>query len=76
MAKLKVETIPPVVPVKEFILRMSEEEAEAVIAVLGRVGGNPDTSRRKNIQKVYDLLYDELGTGDTSDLDGSLRFRG
>lgn len=74
MANLKVETVPPVVPVKSFVLSLSEDEARTLRDILGRVGGDQDFSRRKHVQEVYNMLYDELGRDDTSDLIGVLQF--
>lgn len=74
MAKATKKEIPPVpvAPVVEVTLVLSKEEAETLLAVLGRVGGNPYTTRRKHTQDVYNALlglkldYNELGAADLS----------
>ena len=75
MANLRVETIPPVVPIREFVLRLSEDEARVLIDILGRVGGKPDRTRRKYSEPIRDLLVSELGREPTTDLDGHLMFQ-
>ena len=74
MANLKVVTVPPVVPVRKFILGLSEDEARTLRDILGRVGGSTVHSRRKHMHEICNALSDELGLGDTSDLIGTLLF--
>ena len=73
MAKATMITTPvvPIPPKTEVYLVLSKSEAEALISVLGKVGGSPTNSRRKYTQAVYNALlglngldYRELGALD------------
>ena len=79
MANIEVVTVPPVVPpvvpVRKFILSLSEDEARTLRDILGRVGGDPNYSRRKHKQVIFNALYDELGWDDPPDLIGTLLFK-
>lgn len=65
-------------------LELTHEEAKALFIVLSRVGGDPNTSPRKDTQSVYDALETLNRDGlkyDTPEynrltrlLDGHLRF--
>lgn len=54
MAVAEVETV-KVVTVG-YVLRLSEEEVDAMIAVFARIGGSPDNSPRKHTDAVKDAL--------------------
>ena len=60
MAKAIKNIIPPPVvePKVEVVLTLSKEEAETLLAILGRVGGSPVTSRRKYAQSIFYALGD------------------
>ena len=81
MAKAIKNVIPPPVvePKVEVVLTLSKDEAETLLAILGRVGGSPVNSRRKYAQSIFyalgDLSLDENPSG-TPDLvsHGSLHF--
>ena len=58
----KATYVPPT-PVKQgVILELTYEEAQAVFAVVGRVGGSNRDSPRKFTSEVYDALEDLLKT--------------
>jgi hypothetical protein len=67
MAKATKNVIPATYTVA---LTLSTDEAEALLAVLGKVGGSPQNSRRKYIQAIYETLltlnlnYRETGAPD------------
>jgi hypothetical protein len=42
-------------------LRLTMEEADALIAILGSIGGDPDTSPRKHFWDLSNALYDATG---------------
>ena len=70
--------------VKGVVLRMTMAEAQAVLDVLERIGGDPKRSRRGLPEKVRDALCEINGLiscddkgdmGSVEDLEGSLRFK-
>lgn len=74
MAKLtsaKVETT--------YTLEVSQKEAEALVAVLARVAGDPQSSPRAYMQNIYELFEREGVAYGSSPayhlLEGSLKFR-
>ena len=71
MARLDVRTIPPlpVKPVEEFVLTLSRDEAETLLAIVGRITGSDTKSRRKHTNAIYRVLYPVLGFSNTSDVD-------
>lgn len=64
MAKVTMskETVEKVVKVEQkvYTLTLSLEELEAVGVVLARVGGSPDTTRRKHTQSVFDAMFEQV----------------
>lgn len=64
MAKVRMtkETVEKVVKVEEkvYTLSLSQEELDAVGAVLARVGGSPDTTRRGLTQSVFDAIFEQV----------------
>ena len=42
----------------ETTLTLSFSEVEVVMAILARVGGNPDTTPRRYADSVYEALFD------------------
>ena len=66
MAKAEVKTT-----VTALTLHMSIEEAQAVASVFMKVGGPPNTSRRKLIGSVLDTLRLAGVKTDTSDMESS-----
>lgn len=53
-------------------LSLSEEEAQFLMDIFSKIGGDPDTSRR-HIAREFELTLTNLGfSWDTSDLDGSI----
>lgn len=44
-----------------YVLELSEDEADALVAVLGRVGGVRDNSPRKHTEAVYAALAEHVG---------------
>lgn len=75
----KAEKVPVTQPVPfNVVLTLSREEAEAVIDVLGMVGGPPKVTRRKYTDAVYYALAPLVGTsidrGTMHDKDGSISF--
>ena len=62
--------LPPVQPLFRITLELSKDEAEALLSVLGKVGGSPSTSRRKFIAPIYDALFGlKLDYSDTGSSD-------
>jgi len=59
--------------VRVINLEMSEQEADALLTVLGRVGGHPTLSRRGLIDSIRHALEDADVTPQ-SGLEGSLEF--
>jgi hypothetical protein len=53
MAKVSVNLVKVI---KSVHIELSSEEAVALVEVLGKVGGDPDTSYRRHTQSVYDEL--------------------
>jgi hypothetical protein len=45
----------------EYVLRLSEDEAHAVLILLDRAGGNSKTSPRRHADTVAEALRAELG---------------
>ena len=70
MAKLEVRTTPPVVPVEEYILTLTKEEAEVVMILVGQVTGSSHHSRRGYADNVFNALSTCLGHVPHKDLDG------
>ena len=70
---------PIVEPTITVTLELSKEEAETLLAILGRVGGSPVFSRRKHTAAIHNTLfglhldYDIRGASDLSQ-NGSLYF--
>ena len=56
MAKVIKKTTPPAVPVVEYVLTLSEDEAQTLADALSKFGGNPNESRRKHILTIVDAL--------------------
>lgn len=60
-----------------YLLDLSEDEALALLAVVNRVGGMPDVSRRRHTNAVGVALADagvRYTYGEASDLRGSVSF--
>jgi hypothetical protein len=56
-------------------LTLSNNEAEALVSVLRKIGGAPDDTRRGFTQAVLQALRDAgVPTGPSNDLDGALNF--
>ena len=72
--------LPPVQPLFRITLELSKDEAEALLSVLGKVGGPTLSSRRKFIAPIYTALFDlkldyvEAGAPDLSVRSGVLWF--
>lgn len=62
-AGVRIETVTKTVEVEEeqIALTMSKDEAETLRDVLGRVGGNLNTTRRKHAREVLVALTGVLG---------------
>jgi hypothetical protein len=75
MAKATKVIIPATVKVT---LELSKEEAETLLAILGRVGGSPYHSRRQYAGAIYDALLTLSGLKyeplKVSDMQSSLYF--
>ena len=69
MATAKKTVIPPVPVVENFTvtLELSKEEAETILSILQKVGGDPVLSRRKHAQAVERAL-NAVVVHDTSDM--------
>lgn len=70
MAQVTVkEVVPPVAPVREVTLVLSEVEARALVEVLSRTGGDPRTTAGRHTEAIYDALV-EQGIGEEQEQEG------
>jgi hypothetical protein len=53
MAKVTVIQPPPVIPEPEYDLRLTQEEANILFLVTGKVSGDPATTVRGIVDKIY-----------------------
>ncbi|MGW2950753.1 hypothetical protein [Streptomyces eurythermus] len=58
MAAAEKTTVERVVTTTGFTLKLTVDEAEALVAILARVGGSPYTSPRGRTQNIMDALRD------------------
>lgn len=73
MAQVTVkEVVPPVAPVREVTLVLSGVEAQALVEVLSRTGGDPRTTAGRHTEAIYDALV-EQGIGEEQEGDGGGR---
>lgn len=56
MASAIKKITPPAVPVVEYVLTLSKDEAQTLADVLSKFGGNPYQSRRKHIHTLVAAL--------------------
>jgi hypothetical protein len=56
MASVTTKTVPPIVPVVEYVLTLSEKEAQTVFALIGRATGSTEYSKRKYSDRIYYAL--------------------
>jgi hypothetical protein len=76
MAKAKIAPVLPVPPPPfTVILELSLEEAKAILALVGRVTGGSETSRRKYTTPVYYALDGLELDNSNDDLVGSVFFK-
>jgi hypothetical protein len=74
MATVTKNTLPPIVPVVEYMLTLSEKEAQTVFALVGRATGTQEYSRRKYADSIYYALETYLRPYNGSDLIGNIEF--
>ena len=62
--------------IESVTIKMDQDTAHALMAVLARIAGPDSTSRRGLVQKILDGMEEAGMDYDTSDLSGELAFRG
>lgn len=55
MASVEVVEVPPVIPVKEYVLRLNEAEVDALVCLSGFIGGSIESPRRLLDQIINQL---------------------